>query len=111
MAIRITNPVNLTFTGDELIRYKFIAKGGISPYTFKTRSNLPLGMQLTEKGILKGLPVLILKKPLDNITTIFKLRLRAISSDKQSVIKVFNITVIQTNPFPTTTTTTTTVAP
>ena len=43
MPMEIKNPKNLTFTKDSLIKYQFIAKGGVSPYEFKTPSNLPAG--------------------------------------------------------------------
>ena len=82
--MQITNPKKLTFTNNSFLKYQFIAIEGTAPYKFKTTSVLPAGLTLNRKGILKGTPTSV---------TSFRLRLKAISSNGESIVKVFTITI------------------
>ena len=54
MAITITNDKTINLTLNTKFKIKLTAKGGTKPYSWSTKSNLPNGITLTSKGILKG---------------------------------------------------------
>ena len=94
MALKITNPKNLSFTKNVAIKYNFNATGGKPPYSWKAMNNLPAGLELTKKGVLKGTPTKISTKTVE---------IRVKDSKGNVKSKNFNISIVS----PTTTTTTT----